>query len=247
MRVHSHEVTYGPAETSPAGAAETVDFTPAEKIPPIYQALLAVYGQPTWRPHHPPLDELVLTILSQHTSDLNSGRAFTQLRAALPTWEAVRDAPVAAIAAAIQSGGLAQQKAPRIKGILQRIWDERGSFDLDFLRTVPLAEAKAWLAALPGVGPKTAACVLLFACGRPAMPVDTHVHRVSRRLGLVPDRATAEQTHALLEALVPPEWYYAFHLNVIKHGREVCKAPRPRCELCVLRPWCNYYHGLHES
>lgn len=240
MRVHSHHVGYAPgsAPLTPETAAPA-----AEKIAPIYEALLAVYGQPTWRSHHPPLDELVLTILSQHTSDLNSGRAFEQLRTALPAWEAVRDAPVAAIAAAIRSGGLAEVKAPRIKGILQRIWDERGSFDLDFLRTVPLADAQAWLAALPGVGPKTAACVLLFSCGRPAMPVDTHVHRVSRRLGLVPDRANAAQAQRLLEALVPPAGYYAFHLNVIKHGREVCKAPRPRCEICVLRPWCDYYRG----
>jgi endonuclease-3 len=246
MRVHSHEVDYTSSVSDSVPASDADTLTPVEKIDPIYHALLRVYGQPTWRPHNPPLDELVLTILSQHTSDLNSGRAFAQLQAALPTWEAVRDAPVAAIAAAIQSGGLAQMKAPRIKAILQRIWDERGSFDLDFLKTIPLDEARAWLAALPGVGPKTAACVLLFACGRPAMPVDTHVHRVSRRLGLVPDRATAEQAHVLLEALVPPEWYYAFHLNVIKHGREVCKAPRPRCEICVLTQWCDYYKGVRN-
>ncbi len=186
----------------------------------------------------------MLTILSQHTSDLNSGRAFAQLRAAFPTWEAVRDAPVAAVAAAIQSGGLAQQKAPRIQAVLRQIWEERGSFDLDFLRALPVPEAYAWLGSLPGVGPKTAACVLLFACGRPAMPVDTHVHRVARRLGLVPDKATAAQAQDRLEAEVPPAWYYAFHLNVIKHGREVCKAPRPRCEICVLTRWCAYYqHG----
>src|SRR5438477_7791153 len=161
MRVHSHEVAYAPGE-EPAAQPVNSNATPAAKIPPIYQALLAVYGQPTWRAHHPPLDELILTILSQHTSDVNSERAFAQLRAAFPAWEDVRDAPVAAIAAAIQSGGLAQMKAPRIKAILQRIWAERGDLDLDFLKTAPLAEAEAWLAALPGVGPKTAACVLLF-------------------------------------------------------------------------------------
>jgi endonuclease III len=244
MRVHSHSVTYdspAPALPSPAEGE-----TPAEKIAPIYTALLEVYGRPTWRSHHPPLDELVLTVLSQHTSDLNSERAFAQLRTALPTWEQVRDAPAAAIAAAIQSGGLAQVKAPRIKAILQQIWAERGSFDLEFLRTAPLGEAYAWLAGLHGVGPKTAACVLLFSCGRPALPVDTHVHRVSRRLGLVPDRATAAQAQVALEALVPPEWYYPFHLNVIKHGREVCKAPRPRCEICVLTRWCDYYRGAQS-
>jgi endonuclease-3 len=217
------------------------DLPPEEKIPPIHAALLRVYGTPTWRPHHPPLDELVLTILSQHTSDVNSVRAFTTLRAAFPTWEAVRDAPVAAVAAAIQSGGLAQVKAPRIQAVLRRIWEERGSFDLDFLRTEPLDQARAWLTGLPGVGPKTAACVLLFSCGRPALPVDTHVHRVARRLGLVPDRVSAEGAQLLLEAMVPPDDYYAFHLNLIRHGREVCKAPRPRCEVCVIRAWCAYY------
>jgi endonuclease-3 len=217
------------------------DWPPDEKIPPIHAALLRIYGTPTWRPHHPPLDELVLTILSQHTSDVNSFRAFKTLRAALPTWEAVRDAPVAAVAAAIQSGGLAQVKAPRIQAVLRRIWEERGSFDLDFLRTAPLNEARAWLTALPGVGPKTAACVLLFSCGRPALPVDTHVHRVARRLGLVPDRVSAEGAQLLLESMIPPDDYYAFHLNLIRHGREVCKAPRPRCEVCVIRAWCAYY------
>ncbi len=217
------------------------DLPPEEKSPPIHAALLRVYGTPTWRPHHPPLDELVLTILSQHTSDVNSVRAFTALRAAFPTWEAVRDAPVAAVAAAIQSGGLAQVKAPRIQAVLRRIWEERGSFDLDFLRTEPLDQVRAWLTGLPGVGPKTAACVLLFSCGRPALPVDTHVHRVARRLGLVPDRVSAEGAQLLLEAMVPPDDYYAFHLNLIRHGREVCKAPRPRCEVCVIRAWCAYY------
>jgi endonuclease-3 len=244
MRVHSHNVVYD-AEAS--ASAEGAAAAPEEKIPSIHAALLASYGQPTWRPHHPPLDELVLTILSQHTSDLNSGRAFDQLRAAFPTWDGVRDAPVPAIAAAIRSGGLADMKAPRIKRILEQIWAERGDWDLGFLATVPLAEARAWLGKLNGVGPKTAACVLLFACGRPAMPVDTHVHRVSRRLGLVPDRASAEQAHELLEALVPPDWYYAFHLNVIKHGREVCKAQRPRCEVCPLTRWCSYYAEMRGT
>ena len=132
-------------------------------------------------------------------------------------------------------------KAPRIQAVLRRIAETRGGVDLAFLDEMPLEEARAWLIALPGVGPKTAACVLLFACGRPALPVDTHVHRLARRLGLVPDRATAEQTQLALEALLPPEAYYAFHLNLIRHGREVCKAPRPLCERCPIRAWCVYY------
>ena len=139
----------------------------------------------------------------------------------------MRDAPVAAIAAAIQSGGLAQVEGAAHQGDAAAIWAERGSFDLDFLKTVPLDEARAWLAALPGVGPEDGGLRAAVRLRAPAMPVDTHVHRVSRRLGLVPDRASAEQAHELLEAMVPPDWYYAFHLNVIKHGREVCKAPPP--------------------
>src|SRR5215218_5306562 len=130
MRVHSHNVSYTEPEPAAPNSQRDDALTPEEKIAPIHEALLAVYGQPTWRAHHPPLDELVLTILSQHTSDINSERAFAQLRATFPTWEVVRDAPAAAIATAIQSGGLAQSKAPRIKAVLQQIWDERGSFDL---------------------------------------------------------------------------------------------------------------------
>jgi endonuclease-3 len=220
------------------------DLSPQEKIGPIHAALLRAYGTPTWRPHHPPLDELILTILSQHTSDVNSVRAFNSLRARFPSWEAVRDAPTGEVMEAIKSGGLAQVKAPRIQDVLRRISDDRGGFDLSFLTTIPVEAARAWLTALPGVGPKTAACVLLFACGLPAMPVDTHVHRLSRRLGLAPDRFSAEQTQVLLEAMVPPADYYAFHLNLIRHGREVCKAPRPLCERCPVRPWCAYYAAL---
>ena len=220
------------------------DRSPQEKIGPIHDTLLQAYGTPTWRPHHPPLDELILTILSQHTSDVNSVRAFNSLRAHFPNWEDVRDAPTGEVAEAIKSGGLAQVKAPRIQEVLRRISDERGGFDLSFLTTIPLAAARAWLTGLPGVGPKTAACVLLFACGLPAMPVDTHVHRVARRLGLAPDRAGAEHTQVLLEAMVPPADYYAFHLNLIRHGREVCKAQRPLCERCPVRQWCAYYAAL---
>jgi endonuclease-3 len=223
------------------------DLPPTEKIGPIHTTLLRAYGTPTWRPHHPPLDELVLTILSQHTSDVNSIRAFNSLRARFATWEAVRDAPVTEVAEAIKSGGLAQVKAPRIQEVLRRIAEERGNFDLSFLTTIPVEAARAWLTALPGVGPKTAACVLLFSCGLPALPVDTHVHRVARRLGLVPDRVTAEQAQILLEAMVPPAEYYPFHLNLIRHGREICKAQRPLCERCSVRQWCAYYAALSRG
>ena len=202
------------------------------------------YGPRPWRPHRQPLSELILTILSQHTSDVNSDRAFAQLTRAFPNWEAVRDAPTQVVADAIRVGGLGEIKAPRIQAILRRVWEERGSFDLEFLCQLPMAEAKAWLRALPGVGPKTAACVLLFSLGKPAMPVDTHVHRVAGRLGLIDPRLSPEQAEDVLERIVPPEHIYGFHLNLIALGRRVCKAQRPRHEACVLRDVCDYYRGL---
>jgi endonuclease-3 len=215
----------------------------ATRIPEIIARLDAAYGIPEWRPHHDPLSELVLTILSQNTSDSNSGRAFVRLLQAFPTWDAVMEAPLPELIAAIQPGGLAPTKAPRIQGVLRDIKERRGGFDLAFLRDLPLDEARAWLGSLHSVGPKTAACVLLFALGRPAMPVDTHVFRVAQRLALIPARAgkaamTAEKAHALLEAAVPEAEYYAFHIGLIKHGRRTCAAQRPACGACVLRDLC---------
>lgn len=206
----------------------------------IDRALEAYYGVPDCR-RLDPLSELVLTILSQNTSDINSGRAFERLRARFPTWEAVRDAPLEAIIEAIRPAGLAAQKAPRIQRILQRISAERGALSLDFLADWPLEAAKAWLRRLDGVGPKTAAIVLLFSLNRPAFPVDTHVHRVGTRLGLIPEGMSAEAAHDWMEALVPPERYLPFHLLLIRHGREICKALRPRCEVCPVRRMCAYY------
>ncbi len=201
------------------------------------------YGRRTWRSHGEPIDELVGTILSQHTSDINTARAFAALRTRFATWSAVRAAPAEEIADAIRSGGLAQMKAPRIKAILAEIEDERDDFDLRFLAEMPLDEARGWLTALHGVGPKTAACVLLFSLGRPAMPVDTHVHRVSRRMGLVGPKVTAEATHGVLESLLGDDRddTYSLHLNAIAHGRTVCRAPTPRCEACHMTDLCDYY------
>ena len=204
----------------------------------IMAALSDLYGEPEPRPHGDALAELVLTVLSQNTSDRNSGRAFVQLMRRYPSWEAIAEAPVEELVATIQSGGLAQQKAPRIKRILEAVRARAPDWDLRFLEEEPLEEVRAWLRGLPGVGPKTAACVLLFALGRPALPVDTHVERVAKRLDLVPPATTAEQAHERLEALVPPGRYYRFHMLLIKHGRRTCGARAPRCEACPLEREC---------
>jgi endonuclease-3 len=209
----------------------------------IIEILDREYGRPRWQPRGDPLSELIATILSQNTSDANSGRAFQNLTGRFGNWEQVADAEVGEIAAAIEGGGLSRVKAPRIKVILDMIRQERGSLDLGFLGDMPLPQARAWLEALPGVGPKTAACVLLFSLGRPALPVDTHVYRVARRLGLIANGVSPAQAHSLLEAMVPDGAIYRFHVNMVAHGRRVCRAQRPRCGDCVLVKVCRYGQG----
>lgn len=206
----------------------------------VHQRLIEVFGEPTWRAHLSPLDELVSTILSQNTNDNNRDRAFEALRAHFPTWEAVRDAPVDEVIAAIRPAGLANQKGPRIQTVLREITAQRGSLDLGFLAALPLEEAFDWLLSFKGVGPKTASIVLLFALGRPAFPVDTHVHRISGRLGLRPEKMDADSTHAHLAAMFPTETYYAAHLNLIRLGREICSARKPACPTCPLNQICDY-------
>ena len=204
---------------------------------------MQLYGKPDWRPHLDPVSELVSTILSQNTNDVNRDVAFDRLRERLPSWEQVRDAEEEVVIEAIRSAGLANQKGPRIQQALRRVTEERGDLTLDFLADWPVEEAKAWLTSIKGVGPKTAAIVLLFSLGRPAFPVDTHVHRVSRRLGLIGPRLSREKAHLELERLTAPEEYYAFHLNLIRHGREVCTSRKPRCERCVLQDQCDYFRA----
>ena len=223
-----------------------------QRIPEIIARLQEAYGIPEWRPHYEPIAELVLTILSQNTSDANSGRAFVRLMEAFPTWDAVAEAPLGDVIAAIQPGGLAPTKAPRIQAALRDVKARAGGFDLRFLAEMPLEEARSWLRELHGVGPKTVACVLLFSLGMPAMPVDTHVFRVAMRLALIPERAgkaamTAEKAHARLESIVPPGDFYAFHIGLIKHGRRTCTAQRPRCPECVLRDICPSATKYHPE
>jgi endonuclease III len=224
-------------------------YAPVEqaRIAPVITRLENVYGPRTLRPGRDPLDELVLTILSQNTSDRNSGRAYRMLRQRFPNWEALLEAPVAEVYDAIKAAGLGNIKALRIQQTLGAVLERCGELSLDFLDDLPLTEARAWLTALDGIGPKTAACVLLFALGKPALPVDTHVHRVAQRLGLIGPKVGAEAAHVLLEAAVPPAEVYAFHVNMIQHGRLVCHALRPQCAACPLADLCAYYRSTAMS
>jgi endonuclease-3 len=213
------------------------------KVEEAIQLLEKEYGQSTRRRRLDPLSELIATILSQNTSDVNSGRAFDSLLSTFSSWDRVVDAGTEEIAAAIVHGGLSRVKAPRIKAILEKIRRDKGSLDLAFLDEMPLDDARRWLQSLPGVGPKTAACVLLFSLDKPAFPVDTHVYRVSRRLGLIQNGISPDKAHRILESLVPADAVYQFHMNMVTHGRRVCRAQRPRCHECILMRVCDYAKG----
>jgi endonuclease-3 len=206
----------------------------------IHETLLKAFGEPIWRNPLPAIDELVSTILSQNTNDVNRDRAFYALRARFPTWEALRDAKPQDVIDAIRPAGLANQKGPRIQQVLRSITEERGSLNLNFLAELPVEEARAWLTRFNGVGPKTAAIVLCFSLNKPAFPVDTHIYRVTGRIGLRPERMNVEQAHPHLESLFPPETYYAAHLNLIRLGREVCAARKPLCAKCPIIKLCDY-------
>ncbi len=211
-----------------------------DRLMAVHAALLHEFGQPEWRNPLPPVDELVSTFLSQNTNDTNRDKAFDAIKAHYSSWEQVRDAHPEELMEVIRVAGLANQKGPNIQNALKVITSERGKIELDFLRDLPAEEARAWLTRLKGVGPKTAAIVLLFSLGISAFPVDTHIYRVSGRIGLRPKEINVEKAHVYLESIAPPETYDALHLNLIRLGRETCQARRPFCFRCPVRTLCTY-------
>jgi endonuclease-3 len=210
-------------------------------IPYILQNLKAVYGIPKLEQGLDPLDVLIETILSQSTSNVNSDRAFENLKRRFPAWDQARRARVSSIETAIKSGGLAKQKSARIKKLLNEIYERRRSLDLSFLKTAPLEEAKQFLASFKGVGPKTVACTLLFACNRAVFPIDTHIFRIARRLGLIPYKSSDEEAHRLMGEIIPRKRYYEAHINLIRLGRRICRPSDPLCEQCCVVDYCEYY------
>jgi endonuclease III len=209
------------------------------RVQTIRDRLREMYGRLVNEPHREPIAELVRTVLSQHTSDGNRDRAFASLRERFATWEEVRDAPVSAVEEAIRPGGLAKQKAPRIQAILERLGEPPA---LDWTETASREESLEFLVSLPGVGRKTAACMLIFTWDIPEIPVDVHVYRVGGRLGLFPEKASFERAHDEMLAIVDPADAYELHMNLIRHGREVCR-PKPRCGECELRRMCPWYRA----
>lgn len=209
----------------------------------VLERLGGVFGYPSWRDPQQPVDELVCTILSQNTNDRNRDIAFTALKKRYATWEAVMAADESEIIDTIRVAGLAKQKGPRIQEVLRRIREERGNLDLSFLSDLPLEEAREWLMQFKGVGRKTAAIVLQFSLNRPAFPVDTHIYRVTGRLGVRPAAINVEQTHLLMEQIIDPKDFYAGHLNLIRLGREICHARKPDCACCPVSGQCDYFEN----
>lgn len=206
----------------------------------VIQNLEATYGIPRNNNPDNPLNELIRTILSQSTTDINSDRSFESLKRRFHDWESVRNARTASIASAIKSGGLAKTKSVVIKNVLNEIKARRGKLDLSFLSTIPIDEAREFLTSLKGIGPKTAACVLLFSCQRQVFPMDTHIFRIARRLGLVPVKGSDEYAHQIMERLIPPRKHYSLHINMIRHGRTICHPRDPKCHECSLIEHCDY-------
>ncbi len=212
------------------------------RVRAIRDRLRKLYGRPVNHPHGQPIAELVRTVLSQNTNDRNRDLAYGRLRERLPTWERVQDAPIGVVEEAIKPGGLSRTKAPRIQEVLRRLPHEGGEPTLDWLAEADRDQALEFLTDLPGVGRKTAACVMIFALGRPEIPVDTHVYRVGGRLGLFPERASFETAHDEMLAITDPADAYELHINLITHGRRICR-PRPRCGECGLRSMCPWFRA----
>jgi endonuclease III len=209
------------------------------------EALLAErYGRPVWGGPGDPLDELVLTILSQNTSDINRDKAWLRLKERFPAWEAVADAEEAELVDAIAPAGLANQKAPRILAVLRDIERRFGRLALDDLNEWTDDQVREFLTGYTGVGPKTAACVLMFAMGRPVMPVDTHVHRIATRLGFIPRGASFETAHQTMDRVTPPDLIYPLHIEMIRHGRALCRPTNPKCTDCPVLAECNHGKSL---
>ena len=211
-----------------------------EIIARIGALLEAEYGRPEFIPDLKPLDEFILTILSQNTSAANYRRAFASLRERFASWDEVRQADVKDIEDAIRCGGLARIKAERIKASLDEIHSRHGRLDLDFLSEMSDEDARGFLMQFNGVGIKTASCVLMFSMGRQVFPVDTHVHRIAGRLGLIGPKVSAEEAHRLLQGMIPDEMVYSMHVNLVTHGRRVCKARNPTCDICPLLEICPF-------
>jgi endonuclease-3 len=245
--------------------AKRLDRTRPRLVEDILDRLADAYGRPIWERRLDPTSELILTILSQNSADLNAERAFESLRRAFPSsapaerhiagqgwgghglseapppdWMRVEAAPVAELVEAIRPGGLAQQKAPRIQAALRRIREERGDHSLEFLGDLPPLQARAWLTGISGIGKKTASVLLMFCFDMPLMAVDRHVERVSHRIGLIPAKATAEEAHDLFLAMLSPDQVFEAHVNLIRHGRLTCHARRPACDLCPVRARCRF-------
>ena len=211
-----------------------------ERLAQVQERLRHRFGTPTWHVELAAVDELVCTILSQNTNDINRDKAFQELKERYSSWEEVRDADPAELQYVIRIAGLANQKGPNIQAALRDITAERGEIDLDWLKEMDLDEVRSWLVNLRGVGPKTAAIVMVFALGMPAFPVDTHIYRVTGRIGLRPKELDITKTHAYMEQIANPRDFGSLHLNLIDLGREICQARKPKCPICPIRDLCQF-------
>lgn len=228
--------------SSPRKADFREPATAGEDKPVAYiiQNLERTYGVPSNEREHDPLDMLIQIILSQATSDINSDRTFAALKKRFPDWDALLRARESTVAETIRSGGLANQKASVIKSVLRQIKEQRGTLNLDFLHQLPAEEAARYLQQFRGLGPKTIACTLLFACRKEVFPLDTHIFRILRRVGLIPQKCTDARAHAIMNEIVPPGKFYSFHVNLIRHGRTLCRPRDPLCERCPIIEYCDY-------